>query len=127
MVIKMNKLFYIFFFCTFFGFGQTGLKSRDKDEAKLFIDSLRNEIVKGTQFSVLAALYSEDPGSAKQGGLLSPFTRGQMVPEFESVAFKSEVGILSDVFETKFGFHILQVIGKEGEKVSARHILISFK
>lgn len=121
----MNKLFYILLFFSFFGYGQ--IKSRDKDEAKLFIDSLRNEIINGTKFEVLAALYSEDPGSAKQGGLLSPFTRGQMVPEFERVAFTSVVGILSDVFETKFGFHFLQVIGREGEKVSARHILISYK
>lgn len=119
----MNKYVFIFLFLPFLGLAQ----SRNKEEAKQFIDSLRAEIVKGANFTTLAALYSEDPGSAKQGGQLLPFEKGQMVAEFENAAFKSGVGEISEVFESKFGFHFLQVTGREGEKISARHILIRFK
>lgn len=125
----MRKLLYLLLLFPFVMNSQVDLKSsRTKEEARLFIDSLRHKIITGTEnFAVLAALYSEDPGSAKQGGQLSPFTKGQMVPEFESMAFNLTTGTLSDVFETQYGFHILQVLAREKDKVSARHILISFK
>jgi peptidyl-prolyl cis-trans isomerase SurA len=102
-------------------------QNRNKEDARHFIDSLRTEVLKGTSFGTLASLYSEDPGSAKQGGQLPAFTRGQMVSEFETVAFTSKVGEVSEVFETKFGFHFLLVTGREGDKISAKHILISYK
>ncbi len=98
---------------------------RTKEEAKLLAESYRVRVLNGENFSVLATLYSEDPGSAKIGGQLPPFGKGQMVPEFEEVAFKLKSGEISDVFETKYGFHFIQLLAREGEKVVARHILIS--
>ncbi len=103
------------------------VKERTKKEAKQFIDSIKVLILKGYSFPVLAALCSEDPGSSKMGGQLPPFTRGQMVPEFEVVAFKLPIGTVSEVFETKYGYHILEVFSCEKDKISARHILIGFK
>lgn len=100
---------------------------RTKEEAKQLTESLRQRILKGENMAVLAALYSEDPGSAKQGGQLPAFKRGRMVPEFEEVAFSLKPGEISEVFETKFGFHFIQVLAREGESVVARHILVGVK
>lgn len=96
--------------------------------AKEKISKIRERIVSGEQdLSYFARLYSNDPGSAAQGGSLGFFGRGQMVPEFESYAFKLEPGELSPVFETTYGFHILQVDERspDGSQVKASHILIS--
>jgi peptidyl-prolyl cis-trans isomerase SurA len=101
--------------------------NRTKEEAKQLAEGYRERILNGESFNVLAALYSEDPGSAKHGGQLPAFGRGQMVPEFEEVAFSLKPGQTSDVFETQFGFHFIQLLAREGEKVVARHILISGK
>jgi peptidyl-prolyl cis-trans isomerase SurA len=101
--------------------------NRSKEEAKQLAESCRQRILNGESFSVLAALYSEDPGSAKQGGQLAPFGRGKMVPEFEEVAFSLKPGQMSDVFETQYGFHFILLLAREGEKVVASHILISGK
>ena len=100
---------------------------RSKEEAKLLIENLRERVLKGEDMSALAAQYSEDPGSAKKGGQLSPFKRGQMVPEFEEVAFSLKPGDVSDIFETKFGFHFIQLLAKDGEVLVARHILLQVK
>ncbi len=101
--------------------------NKTKDEAKQLIESLRERILKGEDFGALAAQYSEDPGSAKKGGQLSPMKKGQLVPEFETVAFSSPIGVISDVFETQYGFHFLQVLSREGDAVVARHVLVRFK
>lgn len=98
-----------------------------KKDARTQIESYRERILKGESFSVLAALYSEDPGSAKMGGQLPPFGRGQMVPEFEAVAFRLKKGEVSEVFESAYGFHFMELISRKGETVDARHILISPK
>lgn len=100
---------------------------RSKEEAKLLIENLRERVLKGEDMSALASQYSEDPGSAKKGGQLSPFKRGQMVPEFEEVAFSLKAGDVSDIFETKFGFHFIQLLAKDGEVLVARHILLQVK
>lgn len=76
--------------------------------------------------SVIAALYSEDPGSAKNGGYYE-FGRGQMVPEFEAIAFRLKQGDVSEIFETSYGFHFLQLIARKGEMVQVRHVLMSPK
>lgn len=98
-----------------------------KKDARAQIESYREQIINGKSFDVIAALYSEDPGSAKLGGRLPPFARGQMVPEFEAVAFRLKKDEVSEVFETPYGFHFMQLIGRKGETVDARHILISPK
>ena len=76
------------------------------------------------QFSTLAVFYSQDPESARRGGELNAFGRGEMVPEFSAVAFNlTEPGRVSKIVETEFGFHIIQLIEKRGDRVRARHIL----
>jgi peptidyl-prolyl cis-trans isomerase SurA len=86
---------------------------------------LRERILKGESFSALAALYSEDPGSAKKSGELGLFGRGEMFPEFEAAAFNlKNPDEISNVIETKAGYHILQLIERRGDFVNVRHILL---
>ena len=85
---------------------------------------LRERVIKGEKFSMLATLYSQDPGSAKKGGELGFFSRGDMVGEFESAAFALKPGEVSPVIETQYGFHIIQLIERRGNTINARHILI---
>lgn len=92
--------------------------------AKQKLEEIRARIEKGEQFKSLAALYSQDPGSAKRGGDLGYGGRGDWTSEFESMAFSQQPGVLSPVFESQFGFHILEVLDRKGEMVKVRHILI---
>lgn len=92
------------------------------------ISDLRTRILNGESFEALARLYSEDPGSAKKGGELGMFSRGQMYPEFEGAAFSlKKPGDISDVVETKAGYHILQLIARKGDYLNVRHILFIVK
>jgi len=88
------------------------------------IEGLLTRIRTGESFADLAAQYSEDPGSAKRGGELGFIERGDFVREFEEVAFNLQPGEISDVVQTQYGFHIIQLIDRRGEKVNARHILV---
>lgn len=88
---------------------------------------LRSRILKGDRFSTLALLYSEDPGSARKGGELGFHGRGEFAPEFEATAFTLKEGEISEVIETEFGFHILQLIERRGDYVNVRHILLTAK
>ena len=77
-----------------------------------------------TSFSTMALMYSEDPGSARRGGELGFMGRGQLQPEFSAVAFNlTDPGKVSKIVETEYGFHIIQLIEKRGDKVNVRHIL----
>lgn len=101
-----------------------------KEEKQPFYDraeSLRMGIRAGDDFGTMARLYSQDPGSASSGGDLGFFDRGSMVKEFSAVAFKLKSGEISNVFESDFGYHFLQVLEKRGEQVRARHLLIGIK
>ena len=100
------------------------LTKDEKDEYRQKVESLRARIKAGADFGVLARSYSQDQASAVEGGDLGFFDRSQMVKEFTANAFKLKAGEVSPVFETDFGFHILQVIERRGEQVHARHILI---
>lgn len=84
----------------------------------------REQILSGEKdFATVAVLYSEDPGSAVKGGELGLQSRGTFVPEFDAIGLSLAEGEISDVFETEYGFHIMQLIEKRGEKYNARHIL----
>jgi len=85
---------------------------------------LRTRILKGESFATLAILYSEDPGSAKKGGELGMYGRGELYPEFEDVAFNLKEGEISGIVETEAGFHIIQMIEKQKDFVNVRHILL---
>jgi len=78
-------------------------------EAKLKIDDIYAKLKSGASFSDLAKTYSDDPGSAQNGGDLNWVAAGEMVPAFETMMLQTPVGQLSPVFQTPFGWHILQV------------------
>ncbi len=88
------------------------------------INELRTRLVNGDNFRTIAKIYSDDKGSAVQGGDLGWFGRGMMVPEFEAAAFKTPQDSISKVIETKFGYHIIQPIKRRGDEINARHVLI---
>lgn len=77
-----------------------------------------------TSFSTLALMYSEDPGTARRGGELDYCGRGELAPEFATVAFNlTDPGKVSKIVETEYGFHILQLVDRRGDRVKVRHIL----
>ncbi len=84
-------------------------------EAKIKIEGYLKEINEGLDFSEAANKYSEDVGSNEQGGDLGFFGRGEMIKEFEEVAYETSVSKISNPFKTSFGWHILRVEEKKGE------------
>ncbi|MCL4865712.1 MAG: peptidylprolyl isomerase [Gemmatimonadales bacterium] len=87
-------------------------------------DSIVRELRAGADFATAARRFSQDPGSAQQGGELDWFRRGEMVTEFERVAFAFRPGYISDPVESPFGIHIIQVQRTQPAEVKARHILL---
>ena len=89
------------------------------------LSGLRERIVDGGEdFAELASKNSDDFGSARIGGDLGLTRRGKFVPEFEAEAYRLEVGEVSPIFETQFGYHILQLMERRGNSIRTRHILI---
>lgn len=104
------------------------VSAEEKRQVKARLEDYRKRFQSGeADFAVYAALYSEDPGTAKKGGELGFFERGTMVPEFEAAAYNLKQNEISPVIETKFGFHILQLIERRGDQINVRHILLQPK
>ncbi|MCF0210961.1 MAG: peptidylprolyl isomerase [Bacteroidales bacterium] len=103
------------------------VSNEEKELIKDKLNAYRDRILKGDKFSTIATLYSDDETSARKGGELGFFSRGDMVSEFEQVAFSLQPGEVSPVFETKYGFHIVQMIERRGDMVNCRHILLQPK
>jgi peptidyl-prolyl cis-trans isomerase SurA len=101
------------------------LTKEEKELYKQKAQELLDRVKKGEDFGALARLYSQDTGSAPDGGDLGFADRTTYVKEFAAWAFKLKAGDISPVFETEFGFHFLQVIERRGEQVHVRHILIT--
>ncbi len=99
----------------------------EKIRVKEQLLDLRRRILKGESFSTLAILYSQDPGSAKKGGELGFYGRGQLYPQFEAVAYKLKEGEISNIVETEAGYHIIQMIERKGDYINVRHILLTPK
>jgi len=91
------------------------------------LNEFRERVLRGEKFSMLARLYSEDPGSASKGGDLGFVERGTLYPEFEASAFNLKSGEISQIVKTKAGYHIIQMIERRGEQVHVAHILIQPK
>lgn len=101
--------------------------NRERERITNKLNGFKQRIKDGEDFAFLASLYSDDPGSAKQGGDLGFVKKGKLVPKFESVAFILQEDELSDIVETKFGFHLIQMVKRRGEQFKIRHILIKPK
>ena len=98
--------------------------SEARKEARETLEAYRERVIKGeVSISTIARLYSEDPGSAKEGGHYT-FGRGVMDPSFEAVAFRLKKGEISNVFETPYGYHFIQLEQRKGEMVDVRHVLL---
>jgi len=82
-------------------------------EVRAKAEQVLKQVQAGGDFAELAKKYSEDTGSAQQGGNLGPFTRGRMVKEFESAAFSLKPGEVSGLVRTQFGYHIIKVLSRE--------------
>jgi peptidyl-prolyl cis-trans isomerase SurA len=95
-----------------------------RERARAQGDSIVAELRRGADFATAAKRFSQDPASRDQGGDLGWFRRGQMVPEFEAVAFSLKPGVVSDPVESPFGFHLIQVQRIQPAEIQARHILI---
>ncbi len=95
-----------------------------KLETRNKLEELKKRIEGGEDFEIMAKAYSQDPGSAKEGGNLGFWGKGAMVPEYESAAMKLEPMGLSDIVESPFGFHLIQLIEKRGNEYNSRHILL---
>lgn len=96
-----------------------------KLQAKDKLEGIRQDVLKDPLSMVpKARLYSEDPGSQTTGGLIPNVPRGVMDPAFEAVAFRLKNGEISNVFESAFGFHFIQLVQRKGDLVDLRHILI---
>lgn len=100
------------------------ISQKSKQEIIDQLEGFREDFISGEKsFSTYAALYSDDPGSSSRGGEFDFVPKGTFVPEFDAVAFELEEGEISQVFETDYGFHILQLIERRGNEYKGRHIL----
>tara|TARA_B100001027_G_scaffold67127_1_gene45756 strand:- start:269 stop:1510 length:1242 start_codon:yes stop_codon:yes gene_type:complete len=95
---------------------------RDNQETEKQINNIRQQIIDGQDFALLASEFSEDPGSAQQGGDLGWIGLGVFAPEFEKVMLDTQIGSISEVFETEFGFHFLEVLGKRNHELTEKLI-----
>jgi len=101
------------------------VNDEEKAKARARMEEYRQRITEGGEsFAELAKKYSDDPGSGSKGGDLGWQKRGTFVPEFEATVYKLETDQISQIIETEFGFHLIQLLERRGNLVHARHILI---
>ena len=101
------------------------VSTAEKERVRSRLMEFKEQVETGQEeFETLAALYSDDPGSAAKGGSLGMQSRGTWVPEFDAVAFNLEEGQISTPFKTDYGFHIMQLLERRGEMYDANHILL---
>ena len=100
----------------------------DREKAKLAVKDrlldLRQRIINGEKFSVLARAYSDDVGSARKGGELGMASKSVYVQAFADMAMSLKPGVISQIVETEYGFHIMEVLERKGDMVNVRHILL---
>lgn len=97
----------------------------EKTKARLELLEIRNQLINDSiPFEKLARKHSDDLGSGSKGGDLGFVKRGTFVPEFEAVAYSLKKGQLSEIVESEFGFHLIQLIERRGNSIHTRHILI---
>lgn len=101
------------------------VSEKQKNETRMQLIDLRNQILTGADFATLAKKYSADPSVTSNGGDMGWVGRGRMVPQFEATSFKLKVNEISMPIETDYGFHIIQLLGRRGNEYHSRHILMS--
>lgn len=99
------------------------ITEEDRKKTKDKLEAIREGILKGKSFESQARIHSQDPGSANDGGKIVA-SRGMMVPEFEAALFNIKEGEISSVFQTDYGYHIVQLISRKGDDYVCRHILL---
>ena len=97
---------------------------KEKERVRKQLLEIKERILSGESFAELAEEYSDDPGSASQGGNLGFMGRGMLVPEYEAEALRMQPGEISDPVESEFGFHLIQLIERRGNRYDSRHILL---
>lgn len=100
------------------------LNENQKNAAKERLQKILTRIQQGEDFSKIAEVQSDDPGSAKNGGSLGWTKRGSLVPEFEAVAFSLNKDSISGIVESEYGYHIIQLLERRGNTILTKHILI---
>ena len=95
-----------------------------KQQALTKLRDLKKRILAGEDFATLARQFSEDPGSASAGGELGFFKKKELTPEYEVAALRLEPGQMSEIVESPFGFHLIQLIERRGDTYNTRHILL---
>lgn len=103
------------------------VSEEEVNAVKARLEDYRERVLRGDKFSMLARLYSDDPGSASKGGDLGFVERGTLYPEFEAAAFNLKSGEISHPIKTQAGYHIIQMIERRGESIHVAHILIQPK
>jgi peptidyl-prolyl cis-trans isomerase SurA len=104
--------------------GRPQVNMEEREKALEQVTEIRERILAGEDFATLAQRNSDDLGSARKGGDLGLQKRGTFVPEFEAAAYNLEEGELSDLVESDFGFHLIELLERRGNMVHVRHILI---
>jgi len=104
---------------------QPQINSEQDQLAREKLEEIRKSILNGEEdFADMAQKYSDDPGSARQGGNLGLTQRGSFVPEFEAAAYNLEPMDISKVIKSEFGYHLIQLLERRGNAINTRHILI---
>lgn len=107
---------------------QPNISDAEKERVRERLREFRDKILKGEEsFNTLAVFYSEDKESATRGGELGYYSRNSLDPAFAEAAFNLKPGKISKIVESEFGFHIIQLIDRQGDKINVRHILLQPK
>jgi len=96
----------------------------EEEEIREKLRGFKKRVEAGEDFGTLAYLYSQDPGSAQKNGELGFLDRSELVPEFANAATGLSKGEISDVVKTEYGYHIIQMIDRKGDRINVRHILL---
>jgi peptidyl-prolyl cis-trans isomerase SurA len=102
------------------------VSAENRAQSLATIERIRTEIKGGADFAAMAKQYSQDPGSAQAGGDLGFVSKGQLIPSFETAAYALKEGNISEIVETRYGYHLIQLLSKELNSIHVRHILIGF-
>lgn len=103
---------------------QPPVSADEEERIKNRLKEFKQRVIDGEDFGTLAYLYSQDPGSAMNNGELGFMDRTDLVPEFANTAMALEKGEVSEIVKTQFGYHIIQMLDRKGDRINVRHILL---